>query len=1212
MNRFLSRIVTLSFFCAAILSVSAFPVYDPFNYTPGQPLWGQTGPNGDYWWEIDSAQTSPPNAILTTAVPVNYPGLAASPGNSVILSNINGGQGSRMFVNTNNTLYFFGNGATGSPYPGPIDVMASMVINITNMANLSSSPVYCFGYNDQGTIATQGGNPGTMVYRIYFESVNGTGTNYQIGISKQGASIQFATNILQTYQNVFLVMDETITNCGVGEPNNCQSDFATLWVDPPASSFGGYTPPLNSAQEAGVENNLTPYTSCFMFENRSTTTPNAMLIGQFRMGTNWSWVTGGPCVVNNNPASSNIYGTNFSLPVVGLNNGSPNTYQWLLNGATLTNGLSISGSGATISGATTTNLSVNNSTAPDGGSYSIIVSNSVGTYTTLVSSVSVFQPQPPAIITEPGPATVLLYPGGSDVISFTTQGSPPVMYYWYSNSTVVGITTNVPSFTISNAAANATVYCLASNAFGTNVTSSISIQVQSLPTAPYLLTVLKDKPIDFWPLNEQPDNHSGDIDTVAVDYMGGNDGYYTNAVLGLPGYGTGLAGEFGYSPSTDSETAAEFGYYPSLPSSNSYVGGIPNITFTAVQDSPSFSVEAWVNAGSTPSSTGTIIAKGFGSSSTGGDQFSLEYTGGNWQFYVRDASGIGTAVNGAGTLDANWHHIVGVCNITIASLFLYVDGTLVSSNNGFPTTGVGTNTIGIENIILPVTIGSAGTTATSGFNKNWQGEINDVAIYEYALTANQVSNHFVSAGIPPVIVVQPVSTNINPGSSATASVVVEGAGLLSYQWIDANTSSPLPGQTNATLSLSNVTNSDSYYVKVTNNYGSAISGSASINAVYAPQITQDIAPSSTVAVVGSTISYSVGTLGAPLVTYVWHFSNAATNAIVANSGRVSGANSNVLTISDVQLSDAGSYQLSASNSYGGPTSSSSATLTVAPTLSFFDDSGSGFVTESTPANALEWQSGGLFLTSDLGNEDTAIFYQAPVYIGGFQASFQYQSGPGSNGSGANGITFCIQNDRRGAAAIGSSGSQLGVGTPSPITPSVELEFNIYQANGIGGVGIAVETNGAIGAVHSTAPVAINSGDFIAVNLTYLKNVLTINLMDTTTDAQYTLTTNVNIPAQLGTNTAYVGFTGSDGGSKAFQLVTGFSFISVPTLTITITNTSPTISWTSSVGEYTLQQNSSLLSTNWVTVTNAPTVVNGQNQITVAPGGIAEFYRLSQQ
>jgi hypothetical protein len=692
--------------------------------------------------------------------------------------------------------------------------------------------------------------------------------------------------------------------------------------------------------------------------------------------------------------------------------------------------------------------------------------------------------------------------------------------------------------------------------------------------------------------------------------MGGNDGYYTNTILGLSGYATGLSEELGYSTPTDTETAAEFGYYPSLPSADNVVGGISNITFTAVQDSPSFSVEAWVNTeGNTPN-PGTIIAKGWGSATVGGDQFSLEYAGTEWQFYVRDASGIGTAVNFSGSTDTNWHHIVAVCDIPIATLYLYLDGSPVATNGGFPTTGVGTNTIGIENILDPVTIGSAGSTGTANFDKNWQGEINDVAIYKYALTASQVANHYVAAGIPPEILVQPLqSTNISAGGTVTTSVVVEGAPPLSYQWVNAS-AVPLAGQTNATLVLTDVTTNNTYSLVVTNPYGSNASQGILVNVVYAPAIIQDITPSANFAVVGSTTSFSVDVDGAPPITYQWTFNNGTTTVNLPTGGRFGGVTSNVLTITNVQLSDAGSYQLSASNAYGGPVLSGPGSLGVTPTLSFFDDSGNGFVSEANPSSALQYEDGGVFLTANIGAENTATFYQSPVYIGAFDASFSYQLSTGTNSSAANGVTFCIQNDPRGAAAIGSDGNQLGVGTPNAITPSVELEFNIYEANGIGGAGIAVETNGAIGTVHSTGPVNINSGDTIAVDLTYLSGVLTINLADNTVGTQFTLTTNINIPAKIGTNLAYVGFTGSDGGSKSTQQVTDFSFVSVPSLTILPPGSQPTISWTSSVGDYVLQETSSLLSTNWATVTNVPATVNGQNQVTVAPGGSAEFYRLS--
>jgi len=37
----------------------AWPTYDPFNYTPGQTVWGQFDTNtGDLWYEIDSGTPS--------------------------------------------------------------------------------------------------------------------------------------------------------------------------------------------------------------------------------------------------------------------------------------------------------------------------------------------------------------------------------------------------------------------------------------------------------------------------------------------------------------------------------------------------------------------------------------------------------------------------------------------------------------------------------------------------------------------------------------------------------------------------------------------------------------------------------------------------------------------------------------------------------------------------------------------------------------------------------------------------------------------------------------------------------------------------------------------------------------------------------------------------------------------------------------------------
>jgi hypothetical protein len=1250
MKKLLLPILGLVFLLCGATRLFSWPVYDPFNYPVGQTVWSQYDTNTqDQWYEIDSGASSA-NAVIITNNVLTYPGLPAAAGYSFLLTNVNGAQGPRMFI-TASSLNWPGN--AGGNFPGPICVFYSLVMNVTNMTALwnngSPSPQYSFGYNDQGSVSAQGGNPGTMLYRLYWLATSAT--TYQVCLAKQGpgsADLFYATNVtggtlptnasgfiqFNANQNYFIVGEEIITNAGVGELSNSTADIAQFWVNPPASSFGAQTaPPANAIEGPGLENGLTPYTSCIIFENRSASTP-VTLIGQFRFGTNWAWVTGGPYISNNVPGAVNFYSSSpLSLSGTPLYNGSPNTFQWCLNGTNLTNGLSISGSGATVSGANSTNLMMVNETAADSGSYTVIVSNTMGAFTSAVSVVTVQAPIPATVTVEPSPATIPLYPGGSTPFSFSATGATPLVYYWYSNTTVVGVTTNSSTFLYSDVQATASVHCLVSNALGTTNTVTNTIDVLPLPTAPYPLAVINDKPIGFWPLSEHPDNGSGNDGTLALDYVGGNDGVYSNTVLAQAGYGTGLAAEYSYSPPSDSSTAAEFGAYPTQGSTNSYVGAISNIDFTASENSPSFSVEAWVNAEGNSEGTsgstdpaGTIVAKGWGSAASGADEFALEYSGSSagggvgWSFYCRDQSGIAFFVAANKPLDTNWHHLVGVFaeptpTVQTPVMSLYLDGVLLSSNTSYASTGVGTNTIGIYSSTFPLTIGSAGATlnaATNGPDKQWFGDIADVAIYKYALTANQVSNHYWSSGLPPAIEVEPpASVQVSYGGTVEIPVSVAGTAPLTYEWIDGNTSLPVAGQTNATLTLTNATNNDFYTLQVTSPYGSASSFPANVTVVFTPTIVQDIAPSTPTIVVGNSVSFVVDVDGAPPVTYWWQFDG--TN--LTNGGRISGATSNTLTIANAQLGDAGTYQLFASNSYGGPAMSSQATLTVTPWLGL--SGGNTWATESTFSVPYP-QNNELELTPDGGNEDTASFYQDPLYIQSFYAFFTYQVGSGANNS-ANGATFCIQNDPRGATAEGEGGSGLGVGTTSPaappgtspITPSVELEFNIYAGNGLGGVGVSLGTNGSVSNVTSTSPVVINSGDPINVALTYSDGVLTVNLADPSASTQFTMTTNVNIPAIVGGSTAYVGFTGSTGGSESTQLISDFSFQSIPTLGIQRSGNQAVLSWPTDVGYFALQETPSLSPTNWTAVTNIPATVGNQNQVTVTAAGAPQYFRLFQ-
>jgi hypothetical protein len=96
------------------------------------------------------------------------------------------------------------------------------------------------------------------------------------------------------------------------------------------------------------------------------------------------------------------------------------------------------------------------------------------------------------------------------------------------------------------------------------------------------------------------------------------------------------------------------------------------------------------------------------------------------------------------------------------------------------------------------------------------------------------------------------------------------------------------------------------------------------------------------------------------------------------------------------------------------------------------------------------------------------------------------------------------------------------------------------------------------------------------------------------------------------STAYVGFTGADGGANSIQTVSNFTFVSIPPESIQLNNTTSLISWPSSVQGYLLQENTNLLSGTWINVTNPTIVVNGTNQISTPATGRTMFYRLMLQ
>ncbi len=184
----------------------------------------------------------------------------------------------------------------------------------------------------------------------------------------------------------------------------------------------------------------------------------------------------------------------------------------------------------------------------------------------------------------------------------------------------------------------------------------------------------------------------------------------------------------------------------------------------------------------------------------------------------------------------------------------------------------------------------------------------------------------------------------------------------------------------------------------------------------------------------------------------------------------------------------------------------------------------------------------LQLTNGGLNEAGSAFYATPVNIQYFTTNFTFQlSNPA-----ADGITFTIQNN--GPTALGTHGGGLGyAGIPN----SVAIKFDLFNNAGEGPNSTGLYINGAyptVPAINLTGTgINLHSGDYFNATMTYDGTTLTMTLTDAITLATWSQSFTINIPAIVGGNTAYVGFTGGTGALTSSQKVTSWTYTPGPPL-----------------------------------------------------------------
>ena len=251
-----------------------------------------------------------------------------------------------------------------------------------------------------------------------------------------------------------------------------------------------------------------------------------------------------------------------------------------------------------------------------------------------------------------------------------------------------------------------------------------------LPTSPaddYGKAVFLDDPLLYWRLGEA----SGSLanDSGAND----NDGtYYGNVTHGSP---AGVRGT--------TDRSAQF-------SDNT------NVASTSSFNNPTvYSIEAWFET-TDPAPRGKII--GFGNQRSGlsssYDRHVYMTSSGRIVFGTYTGQ-LNTITSPSSYADGLWHHVVATQSS--AGMRLYLDGTLVGSD---PQTGA-QNYSGYWRV--------GGDTSWDASGPWFSGMIDEAAVYDKALSASTVADHFAAGSLIPPANVNPVARFTATGGELTAS-----------------------------------------------------------------------------------------------------------------------------------------------------------------------------------------------------------------------------------------------------------------------------------------------------------------------------------------------------------------------------------------------------------------------------------------------------------
>jgi hypothetical protein len=273
--------------------------------------------------------------------------------------------------------------------------------------------------------------------------------------------------------------------------------------------------------------------------------------------------------------------------------------------------------------------------------------------------------------------------------------------------------------------------------------------------------------------------------TILDDFKGGIDGVYSGLIPDVTGIMSNT-----YAKDFDGSSNAD----------------IPNNAAYAFGATSSFTIEMWIKIGSSSTGSQILLGKGDGCGSCNaywyvgiedGTPFAVLKDGNNNVGYVTASSAIGPNI---------WHYIVLTRNESGDALNLYVDGSLVDTDiRNF--TGTLTNT----NIM---TMGYLISGGGAGYFYN--GHLDEVAVYNRALSATEITDHYTNASVRgvgycdalyPVITSTPVN-KATVNSAYSYAVKATGAKTIAYTLLTKPTGMTISSSTGVISWTPTTTNID--------------------------------------------------------------------------------------------------------------------------------------------------------------------------------------------------------------------------------------------------------------------------------------------------------------------------------------------------------------------------------------------------------------------